>query len=132
MNSDCLYSGSVPGDDAGQLQRNEQQGHRFEKAKPHSLNLFLLVHVSVPFSVVVGRCVIERPGLDAVVSVAECLPVAPIPEQRQVTSVRFDVIHIGCLDVPAFLHALHAQRVCFQVLLPFGRGVAFSRLYKEM
>ena len=112
------YPQPAPCDDAGQLQRNEQQGQRLKEAEPHGLDLFLLVHVSVPFSVVVGRCVVVRPGLHAVVTVAERLPVALIPEQRPVTSVRNDVVYVSRLDVPAFLHALHTQRMCFQVFLP--------------
>lgn len=68
--------------------------------------------------VVVGRCVIFSPGLDAVVTVAERLPVAPVPEQRPVATVWFDLIHISRPDVPAFFHALHTQLMSFQILLP--------------
>ena len=56
-------------------------------------------------------------GLDAVVSVAEALPVALIPEQHVVSSVRFDVIDVGRLDIAALLHALHTQRMCLKVTL---------------
>jgi hypothetical protein len=42
-------------------------------------------------------------GLDAVVSVAEALPVALIPEENAVSSVRLDVIHIGRLDIASLL-----------------------------
>ena len=56
-------------------------------------------------------------GLDAVVSVAEALPVALIPEENAVSSVRFDVIHIVRLNVAALLHALHTQRMCLKVTL---------------
>ena len=57
------------------------------------------------------------PGLDTVMSVTEALPVAPVPEENAVSSVRFDVIDIGRLDVAALLHALHTQRMCFKVTL---------------
>jgi len=56
-------------------------------------------------------------GLDAVVTMAEALPVALIPEENTVSSVRLDVIHIGRLDVAALLQALHTQRMCFKVTL---------------
>ena len=69
------------------------------------------------FSILVLRGVILVPGFDAVVSVTEALPVALIPEENAVSSVRFDVIHIGRLDVAALLQALHTQRMCFKVTL---------------
>ena len=56
-------------------------------------------------------------GLDAVVSVTEALPVALIPEENAVSSVRFDVIDISRLDVPPLLQALHTQRMCLKVTL---------------
>ena len=52
-----------------------------------------------------------RPGLDAVVTVAKRLPVASVPEKLLVSSVRNDMVDVGCFDVPAFLHALYAQRI---------------------
>ena len=57
------------------------------------------------------------PGLDAVVSVTEALPVALIPEEHAVSPVRLNVIDIGRLDVAALLHALHTQRMCLKVTL---------------
>ena len=69
------------------------------------------------FSILVLRGVILVSGLDAVVSVTETLPVALIPEENAVSSVRFDVIHIGCLDVASLLLALHTQRMCLKVSL---------------
>ena len=68
-------------------------------------------------SILVLRGVILIPCLDTVVSVTEALPVALIPEENAVSSVRFDVIHIGRLDVAALLHALHTQRMCLKVTL---------------
>ena len=49
---------------------------------------------------------------------AESLPVASVPEELLVSTVRNDVIHVRRLYVPAFLHALYAQRVHLKVLLP--------------
>jgi len=68
-------------------------------------------------SILVLRGVILISGLDAVVTVAEALPVAPVPEENTVSPVRFDVIDIGRLDVAALLHALHTQRMCLKVTL---------------
>ena len=56
-------------------------------------------------------------GLNAVVAVAKALPVALIPEENLVSSVRNDMIHISCLDVASLLHALHAQRMGFKITL---------------
>jgi hypothetical protein len=47
--------------------------------------------------------VILVPGLDAVVSVTEALPVALVPEENAVSSMRLDVIHIGRLDIASCL-----------------------------
>ena len=59
-------------------------------------------------SVLVLRSVVFVSGLNAMVSVTEALPVALIPEENAVPSVRFDVIHISCLDVASCLQTLHA------------------------
>jgi len=56
-------------------------------------------------------------GFDTVMTVTEALPVALIPEQYAVTSVRFDVIDIGRLDITPLLHALHTQWVRLKVTL---------------
>ena len=66
---------------------------------------------------ILGRLILP-PRLDTVVPVAQGLPVAPVPEELLVTTVRNDVIHVRRLHEPSFLHALHAQRVCLKVLLP--------------
>ena len=63
------------------------------------------------------RCLILIPCLDGMMAVAERLPVALIPEELLVSSVRNDVVHVGCLDVLAFLHALHAEGVRLKVTL---------------
>ena len=57
---------------------------------------------------------IRPPCLYAVVPVAQGLPVAPVPEELLITTMWNNVVHIRCLHEPAFLHALHAQRVCLQ------------------
>ena len=63
------------------------------------------------FSVPIFRRMIFVTRLDAVMSVAERLPVALIPEQNAVTAVRFDVVDIGRLDVTSCLQALYTQRM---------------------
>ena len=64
------------------------------------------------------RRLILPPRLDTVMAMAQGLPVAPVPEELLVTTMRNDVIDVRCLHEPSFLHALHAQRVCLKVLLP--------------
>jgi hypothetical protein len=64
---------------------------------------------------VIGRVVVFSSRLDAVVLVAERLPVALVPEELAVSSVRYDVVHVGGLDVLAFLQALHTEGVRLQV-----------------
>ena len=54
--------------------------------------------------------------LDAVVPVTQALPVALIPEQLRIATVCNDVVHISRFHVPAFLHALHTERMGLQVL----------------
>lgn len=68
-------------------------------------------------SILVFRSVILVSGLDAVVAVTEALPVALIPEERVVSSVRDDVVNIGRLDVPTGLQTLHTQRMGLKVAL---------------
>ena len=57
-------------------------------------------------------------GLDAVMAMAKGLPVTPVPKENRVTAVRHDVVNIGGLHVLPFFHALHAERVRFEVMLP--------------
>ena len=64
------------------------------------------------------RRLILPPRLDTVMAMAQGLPVAPVPEELLITTVRNDVVNVRCLHVPSFLHALHAQRVCLKVLFP--------------
>ena len=52
-------------------------------------------------------------------AMAKRLPVAFIPEELLISSVRGDVIDVGCLDVLAFLHALYAQGVRLKVTLAY-------------
>ena len=59
---------------------------------------------------ILGRLILP-PRLDTVVSVAQGLPVAPVPEELLVTTVWNDVVDVRRLHVPTFLHALHAKRV---------------------
>ena len=66
----------------------------------------------------VRRRLVFSARLHAVVTVAQGLPIAPVPEQLLVTTVRNDVVDVRRLNVPAFLHTLHTQRVRLKVQLP--------------
>ena len=59
----------------------------------------------------VYRVLILVAGLHIVMMFAERLPVARVPEELRVATVRTDVIHDRRLDVPAFALARCAQRV---------------------
>lgn len=70
-----------------------------------------------PFSILVLRNVILVSGFDTVVSMAETLPIALIPEQSVITTMWFYVVNIGRLDIASLLHTFHAQRMCIKVTL---------------
>ena len=55
-------------------------------------------------------------GLPVVASLAQCPPVAPVPEQLPVTTVGNDMIHHRGFRVPAVLSALLTQRVRLEEL----------------
>ena len=57
---------------------------------------------------ILGRLILP-PRLDTVVPVAQGLPVAPVPEELLITTVRDYMVNIRCLHVSAFLHALRTQ-----------------------
>lgn len=61
------------------------------------------------------RILIFVPGLDAVMAMAERLPVTLVPEELLITSMWNDVVDVGCLDVLAFLHALYAEGMGLKV-----------------
>jgi len=63
------------------------------------------------------RIVIFISGFDAVMPMAKRLPVTLIPEELVISSMRDDVVNVGCLNVLAFPHALNAQGVCLKVSL---------------
>jgi len=54
-------------------------------------------------SIPVFRILIFISGFDTVMAVAQGLPVALVPEELLISSVRNNVIDVGCLDVLAFL-----------------------------
>ena len=60
------------------------------------------------------RRLILTPRLYAVVAMAQGLPVALVPEQLRITTMRDDMVNVRCLHIPAFLHALHTQWVFLQ------------------
>ena len=60
-------------------------------------------------------------------ALTKSLPVAPVPEQFHITTVRNYMIDIRSLHVPSFLHALRAKRMCLQEgfsCFPPGSSVA--------
>ena len=86
-----------------------------------------LMVFSLKWLIVIHRRLFLSPGLPGVAPVAQGLPVAPVPEQFHVTTVWNYMVHIRRLHVPAFLHALCAQRVCLQEgfsCFPPGSSVA--------
>ena len=72
----------------------------------------------LPFlcSVVVNRCLILSPGFLIVAALAQRPPVAAVPEQFLIPTVRDHMIHHGCLHILALLHTLLTQWVCLQEL----------------
>ena len=67
------------------------------------------------FLVPINRVDVLRQCLAVVVRLAETLPIALVPEQLLVTTVRYDVIHHCSLGVPSQFHALHTQRMALEV-----------------
>lgn len=72
-----------------------------------------------------------RPGLDAVMAMAERLPVAPVPEERLVSPVRNDMVNVCGFHKFPILQALHTQRmrtqILFSRLLPLAAVPALCR-----
>ena len=68
--------------------------------------------------------------LAAVVAMAQGLPVAFVPEELTVSSVRNDVVNVRCLGVAPLLHALDTEgmrsEVTFAYLLPCSAVTAVS------
>lgn len=62
-------------------------------------------------SIMILRCLIFIPRLLIVAMLAECLPVALVPEQFRISSVRFDVVHDCCLGISSFLQTMFAERM---------------------
>ena len=67
-----------------------------------------------PASVVVHRRLILAPCLLIMAALAKGTPVAPVPEQSLITTMRDDVVNDRGLSVLAALHALLAERVRLQ------------------
>ena len=72
-----------------------------------------------------------RPGLDAVMALAQGLPVAPVPEELLISPVRNDMINVCGFHKFPILQALHTQRmhtqILFSRLLPLAAVTAFCR-----
>ena len=69
------------------------------------------------FSVPIFRPAILVARLEIVVLFAQALPVALIPEQLLVSTMRNDVVNHSGLHIPSFLHALDAQGMRVEILL---------------
>ena len=68
--------------------------------------------LSVPVFLIPVLC----PGLPVMASLAQSLPVVPIPEQDAVTAVGLDMVNHGCFRVPSHRHAFHTERMDSEVL----------------
>ena len=62
----------------------------------------------------VHRRLIFAPCLLIMAALAKGTPVAPVPEQSLITTMRDDVVNDSRSGVPAALHALLAEWVCLQ------------------
>ena len=58
-----------------------------------------------------------RPCLVVMARLAKSLPVAVIPHQMRITTVRTDMVDYSCCCEPSPCHTLHAQRMLPQVRL---------------
>lgn len=93
-----------------------------------------IVHSNSVYSVPIFHIHIALIRLLRMAAVAQRSPVALIPEQLRITAMGNHVVNVRCLDVPAFLHALFAERMgkeeplpCLLPLVPVatgGRGAA--------
>ena len=111
------------------------------KRKPYSTNSSK-VSFSVNRSVMVGRSAVLASCFDVVMVFTKALPVALIPEQLLVATVRYDVIHHRGLGIPSQLYALHAQRMALEIgftrLLPsaavasLGCGARHLRVKRQV
>ena len=78
--------------------------------------VFLLFFFPPFSSVSVLRIPVLCPGLPVVASLAQRLPVVPVPEQDAVTPVGLDMVNHGCFRVPSHRHAFHTERMDSEVL----------------
>jgi hypothetical protein len=67
-------------------------------------------------SVLIRRPGIFQAGLLIVACLAQALPIALIPEQFPVTTVRLDVVDDRRLNVPSLCQTHYTQRMCGKVL----------------
>ena len=62
------------------------------------------------------RCTVLSARFFVVARLAQRLPVALVPKQIFITSVRYDVVNDRCLGISSLLQALGAQRMLSQEL----------------
>ena len=90
---------------------------RFFSGQNRSIKKSFFLFFQAPFSsIAILRIPVFSPCLPVVTSLAQCLPVIPVPEQFPVSSVWFDVVNHCCFGVPSLRHALHAERMGGKVL----------------
>ena len=68
-------------------------------------------------SIPIDRISVFRPCLVVMAGLAKSLPVAFIPHQMRITTVRNDMVDYSCCCEPSPCHTLHAQRMLPQVRL---------------
>ena len=68
------------------------------------------------FSIAIFRIAVLCPGFPVVALLAQCLPVALVPEQVLIPSVRDDMIHNCRFPISAILHASDTERMGIEIL----------------
>ena len=68
-------------------------------------------------SIKILRVTVLTSGFPVVAGLAKSLPVAFIPHQMRITTVRNDMVDYSCCCEPSPCHTLHAQRMLPQVRL---------------
>ena len=68
-------------------------------------------------SIPIDGILVFRPCLAVMAGLAKSLPVAFLPHQMRITTVRNDMVDYSCCCEPSPCHTLHAQRMLPQVRL---------------
>ena len=76
------------------------------------------LHLRKIYSILILRIDILRQRLPVMMFLAEALPVASIPKQFVIPTMRNDVVNHRCLTVYTLAHAHDAQRIRSEVFFP--------------